>query len=40
MSKRAVEISVGLFILFGILSLIVLALRVSGLSDIYSGQEG
>lgn len=40
MNRRGVEIGVGLFILFGILSLMVLALRVSGLSDIYSGQEG
>ena len=40
MNRRGVEITVGLFILMGILSLMVLALRVSGLSDIYSGQEG
>lgn len=40
MAKRGLEIGVGFFILFGIISLIVLALRVSGLSDIYSGHEG
>lgn len=40
MAKRSIEIAVGFFILFGLVSLIVLALRVSGLSDIYSGHEG
>lgn len=40
MAKRSIEIAVGLFIIFGLVSLIVLALRVSGLSDIYSGHEG
>lgn len=40
MTKRSLEISVGIFILLGIISLIVLALRVSGLADIYTGHEG
>lgn len=40
MTKRGIEISVGLFILFGIISFIVLSLRVSGLSDVYSGYDG
>ncbi len=40
MHKRGVEITVGLFILFGLFSLIVLALKVSGLSDVYTGHEG
>ncbi len=40
MAKRSIEIAVGFFILFGFISLIILAVRVSGLSDIYSGHEG
>lgn len=40
MSKRTVEISVGLFVIAGILALLMLALRVSGLNDVYSGGEG
>jgi len=40
MSNRAVEIAVGLFVLLGIVSLMVLAIKISGLSNIYDGNNG
>jgi phospholipid/cholesterol/gamma-HCH transport system substrate-binding protein len=40
MSKRTVEITVGFFVIAAFAALIVLALRVSGLSDVYSSGEG
>ena len=40
MAKRTIEITVGLFMLAGLVALLMLALRVSGLSDVYSGKDG
>lgn len=40
MRARTIEITVGLFVLAGLLALLMLALRVSGLNDIYSGNSG
>lgn len=40
MRARAIEITVGLFVLAGLLALLMLALRVSGLNDVYSGNAG
>ncbi len=40
MRARTIEITVGLFVLAGLLALLMLALRVSGLNDIYSGNDG
>jgi phospholipid/cholesterol/gamma-HCH transport system substrate-binding protein len=40
MQKRTVEIAVGIFVLLGIAALIMLALRVSGLNDIYMRDDG
>jgi len=40
MHKRTVEITVGIFVLLGMLALLMLAVKVSGLSDIYESKEG
>lgn len=40
MRKRTVEIWVGIFFLLGIISLSLLAVRVSGLLDVYQFEEG
>lgn len=40
MHKRTVEIAVGIFVLFGFVALLMLALKVSGLNDIYESHEG
>lgn len=40
MRARTIEITVGLFVLAGLLALLMLALRVSGLNDIYSANPG
>jgi phospholipid/cholesterol/gamma-HCH transport system substrate-binding protein len=40
MKQRTLEISVGVFMILAIASLLMLALRVSGLSDFYSGNGG
>lgn len=40
MKQRTLEISVGVFMVLAIASLLMLALRVSGLSDFYSGNSG
>lgn len=40
MQKRIIEIAVGVFVLLGILALLVLAIKVSGLHDIYEGNGG
>lgn len=40
MRARTIEITVGLFVLAGLLALLMLALRVSGLNDIYSANDG
>ena len=40
MQKRTVEIAVGLFVLFSIISLMLLAIKVSGLSDLYESRDG
>lgn len=40
MHKRTIEISVGLFVLGAILSLLMLAMKVSGLSDVVNVKEG
>lgn len=40
MKMRTVEISVGLFVILGIASLLMLALQVSGLSDFYRADSG
>lgn len=40
MQKRTVEIAVGIFVLIGIGALIMLALRVSGLNDVYIKENG
>ncbi len=40
MHKRTVEIAVGIFVLLGMLALLMLAVKVSGLSDIYESKEG
>lgn len=40
MRSKTIEITVGFFILMGLLALFVLALKVSGLNDIYYGDKG
>jgi phospholipid/cholesterol/gamma-HCH transport system substrate-binding protein len=40
MHKRTVEIAVGIFVLLGMLALLMLAVKVSGLSDIYESNNG
>lgn len=40
MHKRIVEITVGIFVLLGILALLMLAVKVSGLNDIYESKNG
>lgn len=40
MKQRTLEISVGVFMILAIASLLMLALRVSGLSDFYSSSSG
>lgn len=40
MKQKTLEISVGVFMVLAIASLLMLALRVSGLSDFYSGTSG
>jgi len=40
MRKRTVEIAVGIFVILAGIALILLAIKVSGLSDIYEGNEG
>ena len=40
MRARTIEIAVGLFVLSGLLAFLVIALKVSGLNDIYSGNQG
>lgn len=40
MSKRTVEIFVGLFVLTGLAALLILTIRVSGLSDVYAKKSG
>lgn len=40
MRARTIEITVGLFVLAGLLALLLLALRVSGLNDIYTANAG
>jgi phospholipid/cholesterol/gamma-HCH transport system substrate-binding protein len=40
MREKTIEITVGLFVLAGLLAFLVLALRVSGLTDVYSAKEG
>src|SRR5690349_6053254 len=40
MQKRTIEIAVGIFFLLGIAAFIMLAVKVSGLSDAYESREG
>lgn len=40
MRGKTIEITVGLFVLAGLLAFLMLALRVSGLSDVYRANEG
>lgn len=40
MQKRMIETTVGIFFLMGIFALTVLAIRVSGLNDVYQFREG
>jgi phospholipid/cholesterol/gamma-HCH transport system substrate-binding protein len=40
MREKTIEITVGLFVLAGLLAFLVLALRVSGLTDVYSAKDG
>jgi phospholipid/cholesterol/gamma-HCH transport system substrate-binding protein len=40
MSKRTIELLVGLFMLVGLGALLILALRVSGLNEVYSRESG
>lgn len=40
MTTRMVEIMVGFFVLLGALALMVLAIQVSGLTDVYHGETG
>lgn len=40
MQKRTIEIAVGIFFLLGIAAFTMLALRVSGLTDVYVAREG
>ncbi len=40
MRKRIVEITVGIFFLMGIAALTILAVRVSGLNDVYQSKNG
>lgn len=40
MREKTIEITVGLFVLAGLLAFLVLALRVSGLNDVYSNKDG
>jgi phospholipid/cholesterol/gamma-HCH transport system substrate-binding protein len=40
MQKRTIEIAVGIFFLMGIASFIMLAIKVSGLGDVYVSNEG
>lgn len=40
MKNRTIEISVGLFVVFGILSLLMLAMQVSGLSNSFREDKG
>lgn len=40
MRKSTLEITVGLFVITGLAALLVLAIKVSGLTDIYSGDTG
>lgn len=40
MNKRIVEILVGIFVLLGMLALLMLAVKVSGLSDVYESNNG
>lgn len=40
MTTRMVEIMVGFFVLLGALALMVLAIQVSGLTDVYNGENG
>lgn len=39
-NKRSIEISVGIFFLIGMMAFAVLAMKVSGLSDMYIANEG
>lgn len=39
MRQSAIEITVGLFVLAGLTALLMMSLRVSGLSDIYTGND-
>lgn len=40
MSKRTIELTVGLFVLIGVAAFVLLAVKVSGLNDIYDSDEG
>lgn len=40
MHKRIIEIAVGIFVLLGMLALLMLAVKVSGLSNIYDSKHG
>jgi phospholipid/cholesterol/gamma-HCH transport system substrate-binding protein len=40
MKTRTIEIWVGIFVVLGIVSMLMLALQVSGLSDFYQGDDG
>lgn len=40
MRKSTLEITVGLFVITGLAALLVLAIKVSGLTDLYSGDTG
>ena len=40
MQRRTIEIAVGIFFLLGIAAFIMLAIKVSGLSDVYVSREG
>lgn len=40
MQKRVIEITVGIFVLLGMVALLMLAIKVSGLNDIYESKNG
>lgn len=40
MQKRIIEITVGIFVLLGMLALLILAVKVSGLNDFYKSKGG
>lgn len=40
MRKRSIEVAVGIFVIMGMMALLMLALRVSGLNEIYTAEQG